>query len=68
MLKNKWINPMHTQVPGVDGKLSYGGYCFPKDTNALLQHMKRLEVPSKVLEATIIERNLMRSDHANIQK
>ena len=40
MLKNKWINPMHTNVPGTDGKLSYGGYCFPKDTNALLQFMK----------------------------
>ena len=30
MLKNKWINPMHTNVPGPDGQLSYGGYCFPK--------------------------------------
>ena len=28
MLKNGWINPMHTQVPGPDGLLSYGGYCF----------------------------------------
>ena len=28
MLKNKWINPMHTMVPGTDGQLSYGGACF----------------------------------------
>ena len=41
MVKNGWINPMHTNVPGPDGQLSYGGYCFPKDTNALLNHMKR---------------------------
>ena len=34
MLNNNWINPMHTKVPGTDGKLSYGGACFPKDTNA----------------------------------
>lgn len=67
MLKNNWINPMHTQVPGVDGQLSYGGYCFPKDTNALLQFMKRSGTPSKVLEATITERNLMRSDNVNIK-
>ena len=40
MLKNGWINPMHTTVPGPDGQLSYGGFCFPKDTNALLQFMK----------------------------
>ena len=53
MLKNKWINPMHTNVPGIDGKLSYSWYCFPKDTNALLNHMKREGTNCKVLEATI---------------
>ncbi|GAG92799.1 unnamed protein product, partial [marine sediment metagenome] len=45
MLKNGWINAMHTSVPGTDGKLSYGGMCFPKDTNALLQYMSRLQSP-----------------------
>ena len=39
MLKNNWINKMHTNVPGHDGKLSYGGACFPKDTNALSNYM-----------------------------
>lgn len=68
MLKNKWINPMHTNVPGPDGQLSYGGYCFPKDTNALLQHMKNHDVPHEVLAATISERNKMRSDHTNVMK
>lgn len=68
MLKNNWINPMHTQVPGVDGQLSYGGYCFPKDTNALLEFMKRCGTPSKVLEATIEERNIMRNDNVNVKK
>ena len=67
MLKNKWINPMHTQVPGVDRQLSYGGYCFPKDTNALLQFMKRSGTHSKVLEATVEERNIMRSDNVNVK-
>ncbi len=57
---------MHTQVPGVDGKLSYGGYCFPKDTNALLHHMKKMNTPCQVLESTIDERNQMRSDNSNI--
>lgn len=67
MLKNGWINPMHTNVPGPDGKLSYGGHCFPKDTNALLNHMKRNETPHMVLEATVIERNEMRDDHTNVK-
>jgi nucleotide sugar dehydrogenase len=61
MLKNNWIHPQHTNVPGPDNKLSYGGMCFPKDTNALLQYMKTQNTPSAVLEATIIERNIMRN-------
>ena len=66
MLENGWINSMHTQVPGPDGKLSYGGSCFPKDTNALLKFMKKYESPAAVLEATIAERNSMRPDNTNV--
>ena len=60
MLKNKWINPMHTLIPGPDGLLSYGGNCFPKDTNALLQYMKSIDTPHGVLENIILERNDIR--------
>ncbi len=62
MLYNGWINPMHTTVPGPDGKLSYGGACFPKDTSALLTDMKRLGTPHGVLEACKKERDTMRQD------
>lgn len=62
MLKNGWINPMHTNVPGPDGKLSYGGACFPKDSSALLADMKKLGTPHGVLEATKKERDIMRAD------
>ena len=65
MLKNKWINPMHTTIPGPDRNISYGGLCFPKDTNALLMYMKKLDVPHAVIESTINERNDMRDDHDN---
>lgn len=34
-LLSGYINDMHTQVPGPDGKFGYGGKCFPKDVNAL---------------------------------
>lgn len=60
MLKNGWINPMHTNVPGPDGKVSYGGHCFPKDTKALNHLMKTLGTPHKVLDACIEERDEMR--------
>lgn len=62
MIKNGWINPMHTKVPGPDGKLSYGGMCLPKDINALSSFMKLLFVPNYILEGTIKERNLIRAD------
>ena len=65
MLKNNWINPMHTNIPGPDGEISYGGLCFPKDTNALNKYMLREGTPNKVLEATISERNIMRKDNDN---
>lgn len=61
MLKNGWINPMHTMVPGPDGKLSYGGGCFPKDTKALLACMEKIESPAAVLKACIKERDAIRS-------
>jgi UDPglucose 6-dehydrogenase len=62
MIKNGWINQMHTDVPGRDGLPSYGGLCFPKDTNALKHFMKTKGSPHKVLEACIEERNRMRKD------
>jgi len=67
MLKNGWINQMHTQIPGPDGNISYSGLCFPKDTMALNFFMEKLNVPHDVLTSTINERNTMRNnDNINI--
>jgi len=66
MLKNGWINPMHTNVPGSDGKISYGGYCFPKDTKALNNYMKENKILNSVLNSTIKERDSIRNDSTNI--
>ena len=60
MLKNGWINPMHMKVPGPDGKLGFGGACFPKDTSALLEDMKREGSPNKVLDAVVNENKEIR--------
>lgn len=65
MLKNNWINQMHTTIPGPDGSVSYGGFCFPKDTNALNEYMKQLNSENKVLDSCIKERDEMRDDHVN---
>mgnify|MGYP001191104912 CR=1 FL=1 len=66
MIKNGWINKMHTDIPGPDGKISYGGLCFPKDTNALLKYMEKYDSPNEVLKSTILERNTMRNDNDNL--
>jgi UDPglucose 6-dehydrogenase len=63
MVANNWINPSHTNIPGPDGLISYGGMCFPKDTNALNEYMKKINSPNLILESCIQERNLMRSDN-----
>ena len=36
------IGDSHLNVPGHDGKLGYGGTCFPKDVNALLSFSKNI--------------------------
>lgn len=66
IIKNGWVNPMHTNIPGPDGKISYGGLCFPKDTNAFLEFLKLNNVPHKLIESVIKERDTMRGDQDNI--
>ena len=56
-LLSGWVNPMHTQVPGHDGQLGFGGKCFPKDINAFIKYSELLGVDPKILKAAW-EKNL----------
>ena len=62
MLMNGWINPMHTDVPGPDGHMGYGGMCFPKDTSALFRFMQRENLPHRMIEASVLENAEMREE------
>lgn len=45
------IGDSHLHVPGPDGRLGYGGTCFPKDVNAIVALAKELNVPLNTIEA-----------------
>lgn len=50
------IGSGHTQVPGPDGDLGFGGHCFPKDVNSLKALCAELGIQEKMITA-ILERN-----------
>ena len=43
------LGKSHWDVPGPDGKLGFGGSCFPKDINALINLCGELDIPAKTL-------------------
>ena len=40
--KDKRIGDSHMSVPGPDGRYGFGGACFPKDVNAILDYSKEV--------------------------
>ncbi len=51
------VGPTHLSVPGPDGRSGFGGSCFPKDINALINFANRVNIEPKVLKA-VWEKNL----------
>jgi len=49
-LRDGRVGNSHSQVPGPDGKLGFGGSCFPKDVQALIQFAEDLDVDLPVLK------------------
>jgi len=56
------INKHHTKVPGPDGKLGYGGYCFPKDINALIHTLNEMGINSELLSSSWSYNQKIRKD------
>lgn len=44
------IGNSHTSVPGHDGKRGFGGTCFPKDINAIIEFSQELDIQMNTLE------------------
>lgn len=47
------VHPLHTQVPGPDGKRGFGGSCLPKDLAALIDALDRADLPAEVTAAAL---------------
>lgn len=45
------IGNSHSKVPGHDGKRGFGGTCFPKDINAMIEYSKTKNVEMNTLQA-----------------
>jgi UDPglucose 6-dehydrogenase len=51
------IGHSHLNVPGPDGKFGFGGSCFPKDVQAMIHFMSKLDIPANTLKG-VWETNL----------
>lgn len=58
---DKRIGGSHMDVPGHDGRHGFGGACFPKDTSALVNYSKSLDINMQLLENAISLNNKLRS-------
>lgn len=54
------ISPSHLNVPGHDGKLGFGGSCFPKDINSLRAVCQELNIPERLFSAIIMRNEELR--------
>jgi len=43
------IGKSHTEVPGPDGKLGFGGSCLPKDIQAMISYANKLDIKLNTL-------------------
>ncbi len=60
------IGNSHMDVPGHDGRLGFGGACFPKDSNALALFAKSVGIELSVLNTAIKTNNSIRKKYAEM--
>lgn len=61
------IGDSHMDVPGHDGKLGFGGACFPKDTSALLELSREFDVEFSLLKEAIKVNNKIRGSYGSLE-
>ena len=61
------IGPSHMQVPGPDGKLGFGGACFPKDLSALINFAEEEGETLELLKSVRKINNDIRSNYKALE-
>jgi len=56
------LGKSHWSVPGPDGDFGFGGHCFPKDLQAIIQLSKKVKSHNSVLVATLETNNKVRKN------
>ena len=65
---DKRIGESHMDVPGHDGRLGFGGACFPKDTTALLSLSKDIDKEFSLLKEVIRINNKIRMQYNELDE
>lgn len=65
---DKRIGESHMDVPGHDGRLGFGGACFPKDTAALLALSKDIDKEFSLLKEVIRINNSIRMQYNELDE
>ena len=60
------IGSSHMNVPGHDGRMGFGGACFPKDSLALAKYAKNNGISLDTLKTIIRKNNKIRSKYAEL--
>ena len=63
---DKRIGNSHMQVPGPDGRLGFGGACFPKDSSAFLHYSNEANSKINLLNTAINLNNVIRSQYNDL--
>ena len=56
------IGESHTQVPGPDGKMGFGGKCLVKETKGMARLQERLGLPNHILRDILLRNKKLRNN------
>ena len=64
--KDKRIGDSHMSVPGPDGRYGFGGACFPKDVNAIIDYSKEVGSELSLLKKANSINNNIRAQYNEV--